>query len=515
MRLRRASSRVGARISGGVRALGWFALLGLGWTAAAPAATPPRSSLVIVVDGLRPDYLTREIMPNLVALGEGGVIAEAHHAVFPTVTRVNATSLATGAYPGSHGILQNTIHLPAVSPQPIDTGEAPALLAAEAALGGRLVTAVSLGEWLARAGRTMLVTGSGTTGSAWLLNHRVPPGGAVLSSRDFVRPESRQAGATAVLGPPPPLTYPNRAANRWAVDAYLEIGLKEIRPNVTFLWLTDPDGTAHRFGVGAAKTIEALQAVDAEIGRLLDTLTQRGLRSQVNLFVTADHGFSTHGGPFNLAALLTARGLAAGVTIVGGTQVYVKDRDDEKIRQIVRLLQTTEWVGAIFTRAKETGSREGFVAGTLSFDAIQYRHARTADILVDPNWSDARNAHGYAGATTSGGVAGHGSSSPHDVGIRLIASGPDLKRGVRSTVPTGNVDLAPTLCHLQGLEPAPTMSGRVLTELLRDGPAAESVAVERAVHRVSAGEGGGGYELELHTTKVGRTEYVDFTRTRR
>ena len=43
-------------------------------------ASESRSSLVVVIDGLRPDYITPAIMPHLHALGEAGVIAEAHHA---------------------------------------------------------------------------------------------------------------------------------------------------------------------------------------------------------------------------------------------------------------------------------------------------------------------------------------------------------------------------------------------------------------------------------------------------
>jgi len=487
----------------------WLAFL----LAASAVAADTRSSLVVVIDGLRPDYITPAIMPRLHALGEAGVIADAHHAVFPTVTRVNSSSLATGAYPATHGLMHNTILLPDVSPNPIDTGEAPALQQAERATGGRLLTTVSVGEWFQQAGRRVLAAGSGTTGSTWLLNHKPGPRALVLSSRDFVVPEALRERAATLLGPPPALAYPNRAANRWAVDAYLEFGLKEFRPDLTLLWLTDPDGTAHRNGVGSPLTREALQAVDADLGRLLDTLAQRGLRERTNILVTADHGFSTHGGPFNLTALLTARGLAAGVKVVGGTQLYVQSGGEEKIRRIVALLQETAWVGAIFTRASSPGAREGFVPGTLSFDAIHYRHARAADILVDPQWSEAANAHGYAGATTSGGVAGHGSSSPYDIRIRLVAAGPDFKRGVRSPVPTSNVDLAPTLCRLHGLEPGPGMTGRVLAELLRDGPAPPTLKIEREVRKVSAPIPAGRYELELHTSRVGGAEYVDFTRT--
>ena len=477
-------------------------------------AAESRSSLVIVVDGLRPDYVTTEIMPNLHAFGEAGAIGEAHHSVFPTVTRVNSSSISTGTYPRAHGLMHNTIYLPDASPDPIDTGDAAALLAARTATG-QLLTARTIGELLAQNGKKVLVVGSGTTGSALLLNPTLPNGAVLLNSRNFVRPSAMQARAEAVLGSAPESAYPNRAGNRWAIDAYLEIGLKEIHPDLTLMWVTDPDGTAHRYGPGAPKTVEALRHVDEELGRLFATLKERGLRDRTNIFITADHGFSTHGGPFNLNTLLTVRGLADGVKVVGGTQIYVRTGGDEKIRRIVRVLQETEWVGALFTRASSPGSDEGFAGGTLSFDSIHYQHPRAADILVDPNWSHAVNQHGFAGATTSGGVAGHGSSSPYDIRIRLIAAGPDLKKAVRSSVPTGNIDLAVTLCHLHGLKPAPTMAGRVMHELLRTGTTIEAVRVERTVHRMTTATASGRYELELHKSRVGTTEYIEYTQTKR
>jgi hypothetical protein len=473
------------------------------------------ASLVIVVDGLRPDYVTRDVMPNLHAFGEAGVVGEAHHAVFPTVTRVNSSSIATGTYPRNHGLMHNTIYLPKASPHAIDTGEAKELLDAAQVSGEPLLTAPSLGDLLAKAGRTVLAVGSGTTGSALLLNSNLPARAVLLSSRGLIRPAEWQARADAVLGPSPALAYPNRAANRWAIDAFLEIGLKEIKPEVTFMWLTDPDGTAHRNGPGAPKTIEALRHIDEELGRLFTTLAQRGLRDRMNIFITADHGFSTHGGPFNVTALLTSRGLIDGVKVIGGNQIYVSRGGDEKIRAIVRVLQEIDWVGAIFTRATTRGSHEGFVEGTLSFDSIHYPHARAANILVDPNWSHAKNEHGFPGRTTSGGVAGHGSSSPYDIRIRLFAAGPDLKAATRSSVPTGNIDLAVTLCRLHGIPPAPTMTGRVLSELLRSGPSVESMAVQRTEHRVSAPIPGGRYEVKLHVARVGTTEYIESTETTR
>src|SRR5712691_5638958 len=84
---------------------------------------PPRSHLVIVVDGLRPDYVTPAVMPRLFRLGQRGIVFTAHHSVFPTVTRVNASSFVTGAYPETHVLMGNNIYVPSVNAtRGLDTG---------------------------------------------------------------------------------------------------------------------------------------------------------------------------------------------------------------------------------------------------------------------------------------------------------------------------------------------------------------------------------------------------------
>ncbi|MBC7818845.1 MAG: alkaline phosphatase family protein, partial [Planctomycetaceae bacterium] len=51
---------------------------------------PAHRHLLLVLDGLRPDYVTKDVMPNLYALAQRGVTFTNHHSVYPTVTRVNA-----------------------------------------------------------------------------------------------------------------------------------------------------------------------------------------------------------------------------------------------------------------------------------------------------------------------------------------------------------------------------------------------------------------------------------------
>src|SRR2546422_5390813 len=100
------------------------AVLALGVAGPNAQQPPPRTHLVIVVDGLRPDYVTADVMPRLFRLGQRGIVFSAHHSVFPTVTRVNAASFVTGAYPETHGLLGNDIFMPSVNPtRGLDTGD--------------------------------------------------------------------------------------------------------------------------------------------------------------------------------------------------------------------------------------------------------------------------------------------------------------------------------------------------------------------------------------------------------
>ena len=97
-----------------------FSSLWVVFAQSGPAAV--NRHLLIVLDGLRPDYVTPALMPRLHALGQRGVLFEQHHSVFPTVTRVNASSISTGAYPATHGLMGNSVFFPAVNPsQFLDT----------------------------------------------------------------------------------------------------------------------------------------------------------------------------------------------------------------------------------------------------------------------------------------------------------------------------------------------------------------------------------------------------------
>jgi predicted AlkP superfamily pyrophosphatase or phosphodiesterase len=489
----------------------WIAAAVVVLALAAPLAQAPVSHthLVIVVDGLRPDYVTPQVMPRLYRLGQRGIVFGAHHSVFPTVTRVNASSFVTGTYPETHGLMGNTIYVPSADPaQVLDTGERENLERV-ARSEGRLLTAPTLGELLQRSGMKLLGVSSGSTGSSFLLNHTVS-GGAVIHT-DYALPASLASEVASALGPAPPHATPNDAQNQRAVDAYLKVGLDTIHPDVTLMWLNDPDGTAHENGIGAPITRTSLSLVDGGIGRIEDTLRRKGLLDRTNIIVTSDHGFSTHTGGFRLESLVEplARPMADGTKdiVVAEGAIYLRGTaDPARISAIVAALQRTPEVGAIFTRPPAGGGIEGVVPGTLSFDVARWNHPRSGDILASANWTDRKNAAGFAGTTTQAGVAGHGSSSPFDIHNTLIAAGPDFREHSTSNAPTSNVDIAPTLLRLLGL-PAPNMTGRVIEEGLRNGRPAP--AVTRSTETVKTPDGS--YVLTASISAVAGSRYLDFT----
>ena len=212
---------------------------------------------------------------------------------------------------------------------------------------------------------------------------------------------------------------------------------------MTVLWLSDPDTTAHANGIGHPTSVAALRAVDEEIARIQDGLRAAERLHAFNIWVTSDHGFSTHTGAVDLDALLAPfageQPDGSPRIVAGSGAIYVRDGDAGAVAGIVEALQGSDRVGAIFTR-------DARLPGTLAFDAARWDHARSADILYSPAWTDAENEHGYRGTSASGGTAGHGSTSPYDIHNTLIRGGSgaavrdrgraaDLQRRLRADVP--------------------------------------------------------------------------------
>src|SRR5262249_60623333 len=113
---------------------------------------------------LRPDRTTPQHTPTPPRLRVEGVTFAHSHAVFPTVTRVNATSLATGTYPARHGIMGNQIYVPSVDKaRAFSNDDHRQLLRMDEVDPGRIATAPAIAEVLEQSGQRMIAVSSGST----------------------------------------------------------------------------------------------------------------------------------------------------------------------------------------------------------------------------------------------------------------------------------------------------------------------------------------------------------------
>ena len=112
----------------------------------------------------------------------------------------------------------------------------------------------------------------------------------------------------------------------------------------------------------------------------------------------------------------------------------------------------------------------------------------------------------------TGGTPGngqHGSMSRHEMHNILFAKGPSFKRGVALESPSGNVDIAPTILRLLGLQTSVPMDGRPLEEALEGGVDHTTQAWSTDVHNAEREVEGGVYRQQVSVSRSGETLYID------
>ena len=481
--------------------------------------TARRLVLVLVVDGLRPDSITAEDTPTLFRLRAEGVDLVNSHAVFPTVTRVNAAAIATGTQPGTNGLVGNQMVVPAVDERrAFDTGNHRNFLALDRATGGRVLQASTLAERLHARGLRLAGVSSGSTGSAFLLNPKSIAGvGALVNGylepgRTVAYPTPVSEAVLARFGPAPakaPGSARFDASVSWTQRVLREYVLPELAPDVVINWLTEPDHSQHHVGVGSPAAREALRNDDREIAQVLAGLDA----ARTSVLVVSDHGFTTNTAGVDVAGALIEAKLKAArdstdVILASSGQavaLHVEGRDAERIARLARFIQSRDWGGVVFSAEA--------VDGAFPLELINVANRdRGPDLLFTFPWTSRRSAFGVPGTdlanVSAGGspyVSDHGSMSPWNVRNTFLAWGAGLKKGIVGRAPAGNVDVTPTVLALLGLEGEAGLDGRVVAEALDGGPDPEAVAVETRVHTAAAG----GYRAALQISTVDGRRYVD------
>jgi arylsulfatase A-like enzyme len=478
-----------------------------------------RRVLVFVVDGLRPDSITAEDTPTLVRLGAEGVELVNSHAVFPTVTRVNAAAIATGTQPGTNGLVGNQMFVPAVDGRrAFDTGNYRNLLTLERATEGRLLQAATLAERLHARGLKVAGVSSGSTGSAFLLNPKSIGGvGALVNGyldpgKTVAYPAAVSEAVLARFGPAPvkaPGGARFDASVNWTQRVLREYVLPELAPDVVINWLTEPDHSQHHVGVGSPAAREALRNGDREIAQVLAGLDA----GATSVLVVSDHGFTTNSAGVDVAGALIEAKLKTGadstdVILASSGQavaLHVDGHDGERVARLARFIRAQNWGGVIFSA--------GPVEGAFPLELIDVANRdRGPDLLFTFPWTSRRSAFGVPGTDLANVSAGgapyasdHGSMSPWNVRNTFLAWGAGVKKGITGRAPAGNVDVTPTVLALLGIAGEAGLDGRPVTEALDGGPDPEEIAVETRVHTVAAGA----YRAALQISTVDGRRYVD------
>ena len=478
--------------------------------------------LIVGFDGLRMDMMTPELTPTLCRLARQGVWFRNHHAVFPTATRVNVSSLVTGAHSGTHGVVDNSMFEPAISPdKPVDLGKFDVVEAADAHYGGALLQTPSLGEILAAHDDRMVAISAGTTGSNRLMHHKVKSVGGIAFSAHGLAPCYPHDAAQAIhqkFGAAPEAGTPDAARLGYLTEVFLEHLFPQYQPRVTILWFSDPDKTFHYCGIGSAESRQAIQAADRQLGRLVDWMQRPANEGRINLIVLSDHGHITVRQQLSVRAALEDLGVRAGHGCFGADGVAVVPWSNGAIHfrhpnpplqhQIVAWLQEQPWCGCLFTPGKN--DVEGIAPGSFARALVRNENLRSGDILYIMRADDEADAHGIIGGCYDDsrlplGGGTHGGLSTHELHNVCVALGPDFQQGKESFVPSGTIDLMPTILHLLGYESPPTVDGRVLSEALLRPPVATELPVATLTYSTTAGS----YAQHLTLSTVGTATYID------
>jgi arylsulfatase A-like enzyme len=477
--------------------------------------------LIAAFDGLQPAQVSPELTPTIQALVQDGVAFTRHHAVFPTVTRTNAASMVTGRHSGGHGLAANSVAVPEFPPGEVIDALEPTLARLAAVSGGRVLLAPTLGEIVAAHGRSYAAVVGGTSGNAYVQHPRAATTGGAVVHADFALPALHHEAVQRRFGPWPPKVVPSTGRIRRVADVLLDYVLPVVDPDVAMIWFPEPDTSQHATGVGSVVAHEALREADARLGGILAALRRRGVDPEV--LVVSDHGYSTIGSVVDVEAEVRRAGFPpgdrlGGVAVApngGAALLYVRDRSPDVVERLASWLAEQQWAGALVG-----GSGDPKAHGLLPGEAAGITGARAPDIAVSLAWDAGPGANGFPGRSyaTSGasGQGTHGSGSPHELRCVLVAAGPSFRRGVASDLPSGNVDLAPTVLALLGLATDVSFDGRVLAEALRRDSAALAPPPRASLEHVAERRTRGGtFRQRLLLEQVGGASYVASLEARR
>jgi hypothetical protein len=533
-----------------------FAPVALATLLALPVQAAPKVTLLFVADGLRYVSVTPQSAPTLWKLKHDGVDFADSHSLYPTITTVNASAIATGHYIGDTGNFGNALFsgfpMAEAGGLPVAIMENDSVLGQmNAHFGGNYLNETSLlaaaraagfaTAAMGKVGPTSIqdVTQRDGTGTIVIDDAMGTPAGLPVPADLAAAIQAAGLPATA-----PKTATPNDAQEQYlaaiATRVVLPRLLKTGKPMLLVFWSRDPDASQHGEKDGSVNGptgTAGIKDADNTLALLLGGLKTLHIDAVTNVFVTADHGFSTIDNMSGATALtqgFVAADLAAALGLPnqngalgadpknpdvmvipngGSDLIYLPGANAKDLAaRIATALAAKDYTGAIFANDVLGG-----VPGTLPMGAVNLHGAA---LTQQPSMVIGFASHAVAGcqpllmcaaefADTSlvTGQGMHGTFSRADTRNFMAATGPAFKKGFVDQAPISNADITPTLAGILGLKIASkgTLNGRAITEALRKG---KMVSVTRGWLASTPASVDAGKQF-LEYQQVGGTRYFD------
>ena len=306
-----------------------------------------KTTVLITVDGLDPEYLRVCDAPNLQEMARRGFHVTGK-SMMPSVTNVNNVSVVTAEYPSEHGISSN-YRLVRETGEDIymESGEfilVETFFQRASRLGGRSILSTSKDKL-----RTLLSDGASTA----ISSERAPQ------------------WAIDAVGEPPPIY--SLDVNGWTIRAATE-AMK--RGPADIVYISTTDFAMHTYAPDESESQEHITILDDAIGDLVET------HPDVTLLLTADHGMSPKSRMRDLGDALSEHGiLAKAVPIIkdryvvhhnnlGGCMfIYMDATHADRADEAAQVLRETAGVERVYTRVE-------------AVDELRLNYDRIGDLVV-------------------------------------------------------------------------------------------------------------------------------------
>lgn len=406
-----------------------------------------RRVVIVTLDGLRRDMISKEVTPNLVAFARQAESFPDYRTVFPSCTRVVSASLATGCHPARHGLQGNSVALMEDGKLVLRDAGQPDFLQHKRRLTGQSLAMPTLAERLKDDGGAIVFS-------------NVSPGAAYAHDPDGHGHVYHRAGSFGPERVPVPAGEQldvtlDAAGDRAMTERFIDEVLCQRRPALGVLWLGEPDHIQHEAPLGSPEHLAVLTQADIHAGLVIDAVDKlRAAGDDILLLIGSDHGHQTVTGVVDIDAELIAAGLKADhgsgdvMAVSNGTSalIYVHPDHAAAIRRIRVLLETSDWAGEIFGPDDLHRVGQGSTSG-LAF-AVSMRATEEPNAFGIPGTSLV--AKPATGKPDRLGCGQHGGLAAYEQAPFLLASGAGFAPGAMRQEAAGIIDIAPTvLAHLR------------------------------------------------------------------